>query len=128
MRDFYPNAHNDLYPDKVLLPTDARSYMGAMAVESPMPHASRSPVLDHMAAGFGSLTVKPDQLANGKGVWSKGQWRVVISRPLAAASTLDPGLASGMETLAAFAVWDGGSKEVGSRKGWADWVPLKLVK
>ncbi|MEO5373480.1 MAG: ethylbenzene dehydrogenase-related protein [Alphaproteobacteria bacterium] len=128
VRDFYPNAHSDLYPDKVLLPTDARSYMGAMAVESPMPHATRSPVLDHMAGGFGSLTVKPDQLVSGKGVWHNGKWRVVICRPMAPAGNLDPKLVAGGDTLVAFAVWDGGGHEVGARKGWADWVPLQLSK
>lgn len=35
-------------------------------------------------------------------------------------------LAPGDETLAAFAVWEGGAREVGSRKAWSDWVKLKL--
>jgi hypothetical protein len=38
----------------------------------------------------------------------------------------DPTLAPGSETLAAFAVWEGGAHEVGARKAWSNWVPLKL--
>jgi len=128
VKDFYPNANIDLYPDQVLLATDARSYTGAMAVDSPMPHAGSSPVLDQMAKGFGSLTVKPEQTALGKGVWSKGKWRVVICRPMKASSEIDPDLAAGATTLVAFAVWDGYAREVGSRKSWADWTPLVLTK
>ena len=128
VKDFYPNANIDLYPDQVLHATDAQSYTGAMAVDSPMPHAEGSPVLDQMAKGFGSLTVKPDQSASGKGVWANGKWRVVISRPLRAVSEIDPDLSPGAETVVAFAVWDGAAKEVGSRKSWADWTPLVLAK
>jgi hypothetical protein len=128
VKDFYPNANIDLYPDQVLLATDARSYTGAMAVDSPMPHAQASPVLDQMAKGFGSLTVKPDQNASGKGVWANGKWRVVIARPMKATKEIDPNLAPGIQTVVAFAVWEGAAREVGSRKSWADWIPLALAK
>jgi hypothetical protein len=87
--------HVDVYPDEVLRVTDARAYMGAVGVDNPISGPKNSPVLEQMAEGFGSLTVLPQQRADGKGVW-------------------------------AFAVWDGGSKEVGSRKAWANWVQLKL--
>ena len=79
-----------------------------------------------MAEGFGSLTVLPQQRADGKGVWADGRWRVVITRPLADGDAYSPSLKPDDETLAAFAVWDGGSREVGSRKAWANWVQLKL--
>jgi DMSO reductase family type II enzyme heme b subunit len=128
INDLYPNAHTDVYPDQVLLTTDAISYMGALTMGNPVSRALRSPVLDQMAEGFGTLTVKPQQSAVGKGVWSNGKWHVVIARPLHAASLVDPDLQPGAETLAAFAVWDGGAKEVGARKAWADWVPLTLAK
>jgi len=35
-------------------------------------------------------------------------------------------LSPGDETVAAFAVWEGGHREVGARKAWSDWVPLTL--
>jgi len=120
--DLYPNMHVDVYPDEVLRATDARAYMGAVGVDNPISRPKNSPVLEQMAEGFGSLTVLPEQHADGKGVWANGRWRVVITRPLAAGDAYSPSLKPGDETLAAFAVWDGGSKEVGSRKAWANWV------
>jgi hypothetical protein len=124
--DLYPNTHVDVYPDEVLRVTDARAYMGAVGLDNPVSRPKKSPVLEQMAEGFGSLTALPEQHADGNGAWSNGHWRVVITRPLAAGDAYSPSLKPGDETLAAFAVWDGGSKEVGSRKAWANWVALKL--
>jgi len=126
--DLYPNMHVDVYPDKVLRATDARPYMGAVGVDNLIsrPVHSGSAVLEQMAEGFGSLTVVPEQHAVGRGEWANGRWRVVITRPLSTEHDYSPSLRPGDETLAAFAVWDGGAKEVGSRKAWANWVQLKL--
>ena len=82
IRDLYPNAWTDIYPDEVLGATDARPYTGALGVENPISRGRASPVLDQMAEGWGSMTVKPDQHALGKGVWKDGTWRVVITRPM----------------------------------------------
>jgi len=128
VRDLYPNAMVDLYPDQVLRATDARPYTGALGVDNPISRPKASPVLDQMAEGFGSMTVKPDQRAEGWGAWKNGKWRVVITTPLWIDSPASPHLMPGGESIVAFAVWDGGSREVGSRKAWSSWVPLKLGK
>lgn len=128
LRDLYPNAMVDVYPDQVLQATDARPYMGAMGVDNPISHPKRTPVLDQMAEGWGSMTVKPEQHANGRGVWQDNRWRVIIAHPLESESANDPDLQPGASTVVAFAVWDGGNQEVGSRKAWANWVPLKLAQ
>lgn len=124
--DLYPNVHVDVYPDEVLRATDASAYTGAVGVDNPISRPKHSAVLDQMAEGFGTLTVEPEQQSDGRGVWADGKWRVVITHPMAAGDPNDPTLAPGSETLAAFAVWEGGSREVGARKAWANWVPLKL--
>lgn len=124
--DLYPYIHVDVYPDEVLRATDASAYRGAVGVDNPISRPRRSAVLDQMAEGFGTLTVEPEQQSDGRGVWADGRWRVVITHPLAAGDPNDPMLAPGDETLAAFAVWEGGAREVGSRKAWSDWVKLKL--
>lgn len=124
--DLYPNMHTDVYPDDVLRVTDARAYMGAVGVDNPISRPVHSSVLEQMAEGFGSLTVLPEQHADGKGAWANGRWRVVITRPLAAGDAYSPNLRPGDKTLAAFAIWDGGAEEVGSRKAWANWVELRL--
>lgn len=124
--ELYPNAHVDVYPDEVLRATDARAYTGAVGVDNPISRPKRSAVLEQMAEGFGTLTVLPEQHADGKGVWADGRWRVVITHPLAAGNANAPTLRPGAQWLAAFAVWDGGSKEVGARKAWSNWVQLLL--
>lgn len=128
VRDAYPQASVDVYPDQVLAVTDARSYTGAVSLDNPVSRPLETPVLDQMAEGWGTLTVKAAQQAKGRGFWEKGKWRVVITRPMAADSPNDPALVVGGETAAAFAVWDGGNQEVGARKAWSAWVPLRIAK
>jgi len=128
VRDLYPNVRVDLYPDQVLRAIDARPYMGALGVDNPISRPTHSPVLDQMAEGWGTMTVQPEQNADGKGVWNDGVWRVAITHPMASMTENQPRLQPGDETLIAFAVWDGGNREVGPRKAWSPWVPFKLAK
>jgi hypothetical protein len=128
IRDLYPNAWTDVYPDEVLSATDARPYSGALGLENPISRGRASPVLDQMAEGWGSMTVKPDQHALGKGVWKDGLWRVVITRPLVSDDVNAPRLTPGLKTFAAFAVWEGGNREVGARKAWSSWVPVVVAR
>jgi DMSO reductase family type II enzyme heme b subunit len=124
IKDLYPNAWADVYPDEVMSATDARPYAGALGIENPVSRGVASPVLDQMAEGWGSMTVKPDQHALGKGVWKDGAWRVVITRPMVSDDVNAPRLVPGDRTSVAFAVWEGGHREVGARKAWSVWVPL----
>jgi hypothetical protein len=128
VRTLYPNALVDLYPDQVLRVTDARPYQGALGMDNPVSRPKQSPVLDQMAEGWGTMTVKPDQHADGKGLWENGKWRVVITLPLATESTNSPRFAPGGRTMMALAVWEGGNREVGSRKSWSSWTPIVLAK
>ncbi|MEO5335130.1 MAG: ethylbenzene dehydrogenase-related protein [Magnetococcus sp. YQC-5] len=128
IRDIYPNASDDLYPDQVLKTQDIRSYLGAVGVDNPVAKHRDSPVLDQVAEGFGSLTTKLHQEADGRGVWNNGVWRVVITTPMSADGANAPRLIPGDSTIMAFAVWDGSTQEVGARKSWSDWVPLTLAK
>jgi hypothetical protein len=124
--DLYPNAWADVYPDEVLGAADARPYSGALGVDNPISRAVASPVLDQMAEGWGTMTVKPDQHALGRGVWREGVWRVVITRPMVSDDPSAPALTPGARTVVGFAVWEGGHREVGARKAWAPWVPLVI--
>lgn len=127
IRDLYPYIQVDVYPDEVLRASDALAYLGSVGVDNPIAHPKRAPVLDQMAEGWGTLTVKPEQNASGQGVWRDGRWRVVITRPLATDNNeYDPRLAPGDRTVVAFAVWEGGNAEVGARKAWSDWVELEI--
>jgi hypothetical protein len=128
IRDLYPNTRVDIYPDEMLRTIDARPYMGAMGVDNPISRPKASPVLDQMAEGWGTMTVHPEQNADGKGIWKDGLWQVVITHPLVTASEHHMRLQPGGESVIAFAVWDGGNREVGSRKAWSAWVPLRLAR
>jgi hypothetical protein len=124
--ELYPYAWTDVYPDELLGATDARAYTGALGVENPISRGRASPVLDQMAEGWGSMTVKPDQHALGKGVWTSGRWAVVITRPMVSDDANAPRLVAGDRTVIAFAAWEGGNREVGARKSWAPWMPLVI--
>jgi DMSO reductase family type II enzyme heme b subunit len=128
VRDLYPNAWADVYPDEVLAAADARPYSGALGVENPISRGRATPVLDQMAEGWGTMTVKPDQHALGAGRWKNGVWSVVITRPLASDDVNAPQLAPGDRTVAGFAVWEGENREVGARKAWAPWIPLVIAR
>ncbi len=128
VKDLYPNAWTDIYPDEVLGTADARPYTGALGLENPISRGRATPVLDQMAEGWGSMTVKPDQHALGNGVWRDGAWHVVITRPMVSDDVNAPRLAPGDRTVAAFAVWEGGSREVGARKAWSPWVPVVIAR
>lgn len=128
LRDVYPNAIVDLYPDEVLSAIDARPYTGALGVDNPVSTAHGSAVLDQMAEGFGSMTVKAEQHAHGRGSWDGSSWKVAIAHPLSAGGVNDPDVRVGAETAFAFAIWEGGSGEVGSRKAWAPWVRVTVER
>ncbi len=73
--------------------------MGALGVDNPISRPKASPVLDQMAEGWGTMTVKPDQHADGKGIWGNDVWRVVITVPLATESANSPRLEPGGQTV-----------------------------
>ncbi|MDE2180395.1 MAG: hypothetical protein KGJ40_06060 [candidate division NC10 bacterium] len=128
VRDLYPNTLVDIYPDQVLKAIDVRPYTGALGLDNPISRHKQSPVLDQMAEGWGTMTVYPDQKADGKGEWRDGVWRVVITHPLVDGNENQPRLPPGGETVIAFAVWDGDNHEVGARKAWSNWIPFRLAK
>lgn len=128
IKDLYPNALIDVYPDQVLKTVEARAYTGALGLDNPVSRPHVSPVLDQMSEGWGTMTVKPIQHADGRGVWKDGTWRVVITRPLWPVTPNAPDLAPGTRTVVGFAIWDGSNREVGARKSWSNWVPFEVAK
>jgi hypothetical protein len=127
-KDLYPNAVSDLYPDRLLSGEVAAPYTGGRAVGNPVSEPRLlSPVVTHVAEGFGSLTAAPDQPANGSGVWRSNRWSVTITHPFARAAESPHGLKPGLQTFIGFAVWEGGHREVGSRKAWTAWIPFEIA-
>ena len=87
---------------------------------------SNSAVSDLVAADVGTVTPKPVQNVEGRGVYENGVWKVVFRRALEAP---DPEVDAGFnlkERVAAFAVWDGSKGDRGGRKSITDWVDLVI--
>ncbi|MCK9486477.1 MAG: ethylbenzene dehydrogenase-related protein [Dehalococcoidia bacterium] len=125
VREAFPNSFRDAAPEDLMGEEAAQQFYPALVANNPMARRDRtSPVEDLSAVGFGSLTAQDKQTATGRGVFDRG-WHVVLSTPLAAGehkTSLHPGLT----TSIAFAVWDGGAGNRGSRKQWSNWTDLEL--
>lgn len=139
VQDLHPNFWTDMYffaegkrPYPVTTSfnsTAARNTLGAVYVNNPIAQLQRKfPVEESMAQGFGTYTTQPQQDANGNGSYKDGRWSVVFVRPLSSGDKNDPKMKTGQNTVIAFAIWDGGQKNVGGRKNYAPWVPLTLER
>lgn len=134
MKDLYPNMSVDMYPMEYAdsghlkaITEERREVFSPGKVEG-NPQSFRKLAVDEIfAEGFSTSSVSASHEAVGFGTWEKGEWTVVISRPLnegEAGSVLHPGGNSFM----GFAVWQGALGEVGSRKSITMvWVPLAIA-
>ncbi|MCU0696815.1 MAG: ethylbenzene dehydrogenase-related protein [Myxococcaceae bacterium] len=121
IKTLYPNGSIDIYPmefpaaeaNRGLSEKDQEKFSPARAEGNPQAYA-KTGVDEIIAEGFSTSQVQEGHSSSGQGVWKDGGWTLVISRPLVieGGSTLKPGAKS----WAAFAVWQGGQGEVGSRK------------
>jgi hypothetical protein len=129
MAALYPNMNVDMYPmDFKEAPggtdQEKESFLPARALGNPQAYAKKA-VDEIVAEGFGSSAVQDAVLGSARGLWKDGRWALVITRPLNAPerSVLQaPG-----ENYLAFAIWQGGKDEVGSRKSVTmAWLPVKV--
>lgn len=134
MKDLYPNLSIDMYPMEfadmgtLSKKSDAEREQYSPGRVSGNPQAyAKSGVDEIIAEGFSTSSVQEGHGGKGKASWKDGAWTLVITRPLASegGSVLSPGGSS----FVAFAVWQGGASEVGSRKCVTMmWTPLALSK
>ncbi|MCM2280188.1 MAG: ethylbenzene dehydrogenase-related protein [Oligoflexia bacterium] len=132
MKELYPNMSVDAYPLEFVdsgkirgISEESReAFSPAKAQGNPQSYA-KTGVDELLAEGFGTSSVLPSDDAQGRGRWRTGEWSIVIARKLTrdGASKLEQGKSS----FVGFALWDGGSDEVGSRKSVTmSWTPLSL--
>ncbi|MCK9496324.1 MAG: ethylbenzene dehydrogenase-related protein [Dehalococcoidia bacterium] len=125
VQEAFPNRFKDAPPEELMGEEAATQFYPAVVAKNPMARRDRtSPVEDLSAVGFGSLTAQDEQTATGRGVFERG-WHVILSTPLAAGEH-KTSLRPGVTTSVAFAVWDGGAGNRGSRKQWSNWTELEL--
>jgi len=129
IRHAYPNTQVDIDIINLLGEEVGRPYRGAAGLGNPIsvPHLDMSPVLVHVAAGFGSLTVYPGRHVEGHGVHNGTHWRVTMHIPIRDGNNVAEALRPGKESVMGFAAWDGEHHEVGSRKSWSPaWITIRL--
>jgi Ethylbenzene dehydrogenase len=131
IKDLYPNTNIDMYPmefaDRGQLAEGAaiegEQFSPGRAIGNPQSFA-KSGVDEIWAEGFSTSSVQ-ESVAFGEGRWLDGHWTLILVRPLAreGGSSFTPG----SQTFTAFAVWQGGQDEVGSRKSVTMiWTPLRF--
>ena len=132
LQDEFPNFWVDYYPYAIggppyevpaQFPENASLYLVGYSVGNPFSQPLKvTPVEDALAYGFFTITTGVRQDALGWGEWRDGAWTVVIARALDTGDPQDNAI--GRNNALAFAVWDGGNEDRGSRKSTTGWVPL----
>ncbi len=135
IKDIYPNMAVDMYPMEYhnggkfpkFTKEQVNTYSHGRAAGNPQASPKLRGVDEIFAEGFGSSQVIENVEAYGKGTWDKGQWSVVIARPLdtKAGSKLD----TAKKNFLGVAIWQGGKHEVGARKSLTiNWIDLEWEK
>jgi hypothetical protein len=132
LEDEFPNFWVDTYPfllggPPYIVPDnftdEAKLYLVGWEVGNPFSEPLKvTAVEDAIAHGFSTITTQESQDALGRGEWSANSWSVVVSREKNTGDGVDTVV--GDDNVLAFAVWDGTSEDVGSRKSTSAWVPL----
>lgn len=130
MTALYPNMSIDMYPmefkeAKGGTAEQREAFSPGRAEGNPQAYP-KAGVDEIIAEGFSTSAVQEGHSGSARGEWVNGTWTLVITRPLAieGGSTI----AVGQDTGVAFAVWQGGKGEVGSRKSvMMSWLPTKVL-
>lgn len=127
--DLYPHSSVDMYPMEFKTapsPSGSAAEVFSPAIAEGNPQSfAKTGVDEIIAEGFSTSSVQAGNGSTGHGVWANGEWTVVIVRPL----TIEGGstLKKGTDSQIAFAIWQGGKGEVGSRKCITmHWTPVKI--
>lgn len=129
MKDLYPNGSVDMYPLEFKEapgsdPAAAEKFSPGAAEGNPQSY-SKTGIDEIVAEGFSTSSVQEGHGSQAQGTWANGEWTLVIVRPLVieGGSTLK----AGTDGNVAFAIWQGGKGEVGSRKSITmHWTPVKI--
>lgn len=123
-----------------------RTFADAVAVEMPANATNRPPIAmggpgdmvnvwywrgtntseELLAGGPGTTTRFPESTVRTEADYADGRWRVVFSRPLAAASQNRTAIPTDRDMDVAFAAWNGSNMERSGRKAASEWYYLAL--
>jgi len=99
--------------------SNTRALLGAKDVQEfvSLQNTLAQPAVEKaIAYGFSTTTTAANQDAGGRGIRTATGWRVILTKPLAAADDGEVAVLSGTGASCAFAVWSGGVHDAGSRK------------
>jgi DMSO reductase family type II enzyme heme b subunit len=83
-------------------------------------------VTEATANGPAKITPIQGAEAGGKAVYSNGQYRLVMKRPLVSKSETRPTFTPAVFMPVSFQAWDGGAGETGTRMSLTSWYYLRL--
>ena len=83
-------------------------------------------VSEATANGPTKITPLAGAEATGKAVYTNGQYRVVIKRPLGSKHAASPAFSPAVFMPVAFQAWDGGAGETGTKMSLTSWYYLRL--
>jgi mono/diheme cytochrome c family protein len=115
------NVHPGIVEDGYPLPSAAARQLGNTRALNERP----TPAEEATANGFGTLTAAPapEQRIAARGVWSDGQWHLVLSRKIEPSSgSAEPR----SQTKVAFALWNGAQRDRDGQKAISTWYTLEL--
>lgn len=127
MKDLYPNYSVDMYPmdfkdAKGGSQDEKEKFSPGVAIGNPQSFVKRG-VDEIVAEGFSTSAVQEGHGSAARGVYREGGWTLVVVRPLSVEG--GSSLKVGERGNVAFAIWQGGKGEVGSRKSVAlQWFPV----
>jgi hypothetical protein len=85
------------------------------------------PVIEYIAKGFGTLTLRSGRRVAGASDYRRGRWSVVLRRDLAVENPEDATFLPGLTTPLILAVWNGAKEEVNGRKAVTyAWIPARF--
>lgn len=119
----HPSMHVDKYFETHALYRTAEAAGNLQASLS-----LKSPIEDANARGFGSFRTQSEngQNVGGRGIWSDGHWRVVVTREIKSGDAEDVKFVAGKSVPVAFAVWNGQQRDRNGRKVISNWYQLVL--
>lgn len=130
VKQLYPNATADMYPMEFadhgslgkFKESDVDTFSPARAAGNPQAYA-KTGVDEILAEGFGTSAVQEGRGSLAASRWANGEWTVVVVRKLDSKGASV--LTAGKPSFIAFAVWQGGQGEIGSRKSITmQWTPV----
>lgn len=133
----YPNMTSDIYNFDYSIkgkgtektPEEKDIFIPGRAAKNPLSFPHKEIIAELSAVGWGTLASMNVENTSGDAGWNNGEWAVVFRRPLSVDDPESVIFRAGEKMPIAFAIWEGGRKEVAGRKAVSPaWAEVEVVK